>query len=176
MKNLLISCHNGNIAGRSSGFRLGQWVRFQPKSSRGRKRIDCTLLPPRAFLSAAMNLTVMRPAQRHREFIAHLATECTGLHKTQMMRIRRTPTSNQAGFFDDMSLQTKFSDEMRAFVHLFVEMARRLAVTFRRDHWGFARRQERFDDAFIGVEGLIGQQDIGFHRGSSASAPSRSCA
>jgi hypothetical protein len=65
---------------------------------------------------------------------------------------------------------------MRAFVHLFVEMARRLAVTFRRDHWGFARRQERFDDAFIGVEGLIGQQDIGFHRGSSASAPSRSCA
>jgi hypothetical protein len=109
VKNLLISCHNGNIAGRSSGFRLGQWVRFQPKSSRGRKRIDCTLLPPRAFLSAAMNLTVMRPAQRHREFIAYLATECTGLHKTQMMRIRRTPTSNQAGFFDDMSLQTKFS-------------------------------------------------------------------
>ena len=49
-----------------------------------------------------MNLTVMRPAQRYRELIAHLATERTGLHKTQMMRIRRTPTANQAGLFDDM--------------------------------------------------------------------------
>jgi hypothetical protein len=49
-----------------------------------------------------MNLTVMRPAQRHRELIAHLATKRTGLHKTQMMRIRRTPTANQAGLFDDM--------------------------------------------------------------------------
>jgi hypothetical protein len=41
-----------------------------------------------------MDLTVMRPAQRHREFIAHLATERTGLHKTQMIRIRRTPTAD----------------------------------------------------------------------------------
>ena len=49
-----------------------------------------------------MNLTVMRPAQRHCELIAHLATERTGLHKTQMMRIRRTPTANQAGLFDHM--------------------------------------------------------------------------
>src|SRR6516164_3831398 len=49
-----------------------------------------------------MNLTVMRPAQRHREFIARLATERSRLRKTQMMRIRRTPTANQAGLFDDM--------------------------------------------------------------------------
>jgi hypothetical protein len=49
-----------------------------------------------------MNLTVMRPAQRHRELIAYLATERTGLRKTQMMRIRWTSTANQAGLFDDM--------------------------------------------------------------------------
>ncbi len=49
-----------------------------------------------------MNLTVMRPAQRHRGLIANLATERTGLRKTQMMRIRRTPTANQEGLFDDM--------------------------------------------------------------------------
>jgi hypothetical protein len=48
-----------------------------------------------------MNLTVMRPAQRYRELIAHLATERTGLRKTQM-RIRWMPTANQAGLFDDM--------------------------------------------------------------------------
>jgi len=28
---------------------------------------------------------------------------------------------------------------------------------------GVLPAEERFDDAFIGVEGLIGQQDIGFH-------------
>src|SRR6516225_4777467 len=49
-----------------------------------------------------MNLTVMRPAQWHREFIARLATERSRLSKTQMMRIRRTPTANQARLFDDM--------------------------------------------------------------------------
>src|SRR5215472_18620641 len=49
-----------------------------------------------------MNLTVMRPAQWHCKLIACLATERTGLRKTQMMRIRRTPTANQTGLFDDM--------------------------------------------------------------------------
>jgi hypothetical protein len=49
-----------------------------------------------------MNLTVMGPAQRHREFIARLATERSRLCKTQMMRIRRMPTADQAGLFDDM--------------------------------------------------------------------------
>jgi hypothetical protein len=57
-----------------------------------------------------MNLTVMRPAQRHRELIADLAIERTGLHKTQMMRIRRTPTANQAGLFDDMPDMVAITD------------------------------------------------------------------
>ena len=58
----LFSCRNGNIVGRRCSFRFAQWVCFQPQSSRGRKRIDCSLLPPQAFLHAAMNLTVMRSA------------------------------------------------------------------------------------------------------------------
>jgi len=45
---------------------------------------------------------MVSPAQRYRELIAHLATERTRLRKTQMMRIRRMPTANQAGLFDDM--------------------------------------------------------------------------
>jgi hypothetical protein len=49
-----------------------------------------------------MDLTMMSPAQRHREFIARLATERTRLRKKQMMRIRRKPTANQAELFDDM--------------------------------------------------------------------------
>src|SRR5437588_9098954 len=49
-----------------------------------------------------MDFAMVSPAQRHRELIAHLATERTRLRKTQMMRIRRTSTANQAGLFDDM--------------------------------------------------------------------------
>ena len=45
---------------------------------------------------------MVSPAQRHRELIAHLATERTRLRKTQMMRIRWTPTANQAGLFHDV--------------------------------------------------------------------------
>ena len=48
------------------------------------------------------DLSVMRAAYRHRELIARLAPERTGLRKTQLMRIRRTPTANQAELFDDM--------------------------------------------------------------------------
>src|SRR5215467_8468538 len=49
-----------------------------------------------------MDLAMVSTAQRYRELIAYLATERTRLRKTQMMRIRRTPTANQAGLFDDM--------------------------------------------------------------------------
>jgi hypothetical protein len=66
------------------------------------KRIDCSLLPPRQFIAAAMDLAVVRTAQRHRELIAHLATERSRLRKTQMMRIRGPPTANEAGLFYDM--------------------------------------------------------------------------
>ena len=44
----------------------------------------------------------MRAAQRHRELIAHLATERTRLCQAKMVRIRWTPTANLAGLFDNM--------------------------------------------------------------------------
>jgi hypothetical protein len=47
-----------------------------------------------------MHFAMVSPAQRHRELIAHLVTERSRLRKTQMMRIRRPPTANQAGLFD----------------------------------------------------------------------------
>src|SRR6516162_10923268 len=49
-----------------------------------------------------MLVAIAITTNRYCELIAHLATERTGLHKTQMMRIGRTPTTNQAGLFDDM--------------------------------------------------------------------------
>ena len=77
-------------------------MRLQPQRTRCWKRINTYLLPPSGFITMTMELTVVSPAQWHHELIAHLATERTRLRKTQMMRIRRTPTANQAGLFDDM--------------------------------------------------------------------------
>jgi hypothetical protein len=75
---------------------------FKPECARSRKRIYPSVPPPRSFLPAAMNLTMMRPAQGHRELIAHLPTERTRLRKAQVVGIGRPPTANQTGLFDDM--------------------------------------------------------------------------
>src|SRR5215470_12524057 len=60
-----------------------------------------------------MQIAMVSPAQRYRELIAHLATERTRLRKTQMMRIRRTPTANQARLFDDMPDMVAVTNALR---------------------------------------------------------------
>jgi len=39
------------------------------------QRLDIELLPPCEFISALVKLTMMKPAERHGEFVTHLATE-----------------------------------------------------------------------------------------------------
>jgi hypothetical protein len=48
---------------------------FEPQRAGGRKRIYIGVLPPRSFITVAMNLTVMGAAERHCELIAHLTAE-----------------------------------------------------------------------------------------------------
>jgi hypothetical protein len=60
----------------------------KPQRACGDKRLYSAVPPPRCFIAAAVDLAVMRAAYRHRERIAHLATERMGLRKTQLMRIR----------------------------------------------------------------------------------------
>jgi hypothetical protein len=50
---------------------------FQPEHAGSRKRIYSGFLPICSLIAAAMNLTMMRPAQRDG---AHLATERARLH------------------------------------------------------------------------------------------------
>ena len=38
----------------------------------------------------------MEPAERHREFVTHPAAECGALRKSEMMRVRRSPTAEEA--------------------------------------------------------------------------------
>src|SRR5262245_32183599 len=77
--------HNLVVGGRQ--FRSRQRMGFKPECAGSRKWVCSGVLPPRCFIAAAMNLTVVRAAERHRELVAHLATECTGLREAEMMRI-----------------------------------------------------------------------------------------
>ena len=46
-------------------------------------------LPPRGFITTAMDLAMMAAAERYVELVTDLATECSLLHEAQMMRICR---------------------------------------------------------------------------------------
>ena len=86
----------------SSGSHCPQRMRFKPEHAGGREWIYSGLSPPRPFIAAAMDLAMMRATQRHRKFVAHLATERTRLRKAQMVRIRRPPTANQTRLLHHM--------------------------------------------------------------------------
>ena len=43
-----------------------------------------------------MNLAMVAAAQWHREFIAHLAAECSALREAHVVGIRRLPATDQA--------------------------------------------------------------------------------
>ena len=75
-----IECHRALLV-RGGGFRSQQRMGFKPERAGSRKWIYSSVPPPQSFIAAAMDLTVMRATERHREFIAHFATERTRLRE-----------------------------------------------------------------------------------------------
>ena len=67
---------------------------FKPKRAGSRKRIYAPVLPPRFFITTAMDLTVVRPTQRHRELVTDLASERTRLCEAQMVWIGGPATAD----------------------------------------------------------------------------------
>src|SRR5262245_4045749 len=67
-----------------------------PKILRDPKRIDLQVFPPSRFITCLMQLPVMPAAEWHREFIADLHANAARLRKSQMMRVARLPTTDQA--------------------------------------------------------------------------------
>ena len=49
-----------------------------------------------------MDLTVVRPTERHRELVADFATECTGLREAQMVWIGGPATADRARLLHHM--------------------------------------------------------------------------
>ena len=70
--------------------------RVGPQIASDRHGVDAGLLPPPRFVAAAVKLSVVLPAQRDGEFIAHLPSECPRLGKPEMMGIGGFSTADQA--------------------------------------------------------------------------------
>ena len=72
------------------------------------------MLPPCAFITGAMNLAVVDPAERDHEFITHLPAQRSWLHEAEVVRIRMLSPTNEARLLSNKSQM------------LFVAMASRL--------------------------------------------------
>jgi hypothetical protein len=72
---------------------------FIPQALRDLEWIDVSIhgLPPFDFIAGPVQLTVMGPAQRHRELVTDLSPQGAGLGKSQMMRVRGFAIAEQAG-------------------------------------------------------------------------------
>ena len=67
----------------------------QPQDASGNRRINSSLLPPRGFIAAAVNLAMMTAAHRNCELVADLPPECPALHETEVVSVRRSPAADQ---------------------------------------------------------------------------------
>jgi hypothetical protein len=75
-----MECQRGLVVRRGS-FRPQQRVGFKPECAGSRKWVCSSVLPPQSFIAAAMDLTVVRAAERHRKLVAHFAPERTRLRE-----------------------------------------------------------------------------------------------
>ena len=67
-----------------------------PELQRDWNRIDIEAAPPCGFVTTAMKLAVMDPADWDRELVAHAASKRARLCKCEVMRIRRHAAAHKA--------------------------------------------------------------------------------
>jgi hypothetical protein len=67
-----------------------------PELKRDWKRVDVEVTPPFGFVTRAMKLAVVHPANRNDELVAHPASEGTRLGKGEVMRIRWHAAAHKA--------------------------------------------------------------------------------
>src|SRR5947207_2040165 len=66
---------------------------------------------------------MVSPAERHREFVADLATERPGLHEPKMMGVRGLPPTDEAGLRGDelemrfIAVTPRFANREHAFIN-----------------------------------------------------------
>jgi len=72
-------------------------MRLKPQRARLNGRINSYFQPPHGFVTAAMDLAMMSPAQWHGVLIADLAAKRAALRKAQVMGVARCAAADQAG-------------------------------------------------------------------------------
>ena len=77
-------------------------VTLQPKGVRDWHRVDAQSVPPLPLFNRAVHLTMMRPTERHREFITDFEAECPGLRKAQMVGVARLAPANNTRLCRDI--------------------------------------------------------------------------
>ena len=70
---------------------------FQPKLACQTDWFQAGCHPPISFLAGAVQLAMMRPAQRYCKFVADLLAEPAGLCKTQMVWVTWLAAADKAG-------------------------------------------------------------------------------
>ena len=60
---------------------------MRPQGRGDHPRVDAELVPPFGFIAVTVDLAMVSTAERHREFVAHLAAERARLRTPEMMRV-----------------------------------------------------------------------------------------
>ena len=81
---------------RELGSRLTQ-ARLRPQCRGDAIRVDAEPAPPCGFIASAVDLAMVSAAERHRELVAHFATERPRLRRPKMMGIRGLTAADKAG-------------------------------------------------------------------------------
>ncbi len=76
---------------------------FVPKPLRDIERGQVEFLPPSRLVAAQVKLTMMDPAERDGELIAHLAAQRARLCETKMVRVGGTSSTHEARLRGDES-------------------------------------------------------------------------
>src|ERR1700747_2075170 len=74
----------------------GELMRLGPKVRRNGQRIDPLTFPPGALVAAPVQLTMMQPADRNGEAVAHFPPHRPLLRELDVMGIRRGASADQA--------------------------------------------------------------------------------
>ena len=72
-----------------------------PEILRHIERADIEIAPPGELVAGLMQLSVMTTAEWNGEFVAHFKAEASRLGKSQMVRISRLTSTDEAGLGSD---------------------------------------------------------------------------
>jgi hypothetical protein len=74
---------------------------FAPIHARHAQSINPLTFPPCDFIAAPMELPVVTAAQWNSELVAYFAGQSAALRESEMMRVRRLSTTDEARFLDN---------------------------------------------------------------------------